>query len=201
MASGGTWSDCGSLCRGKPAGTICAEVCVPQCECIANEKNCPQGYFCETGVASGEGICRSGTEPPTQPIVSAPVIKEFKSPDGMTSVRIEGTDNSGMAAPVLSDPFGFSGTSTAFESVIAWDVRQADGNIVASGNAHIGSQDVGIPGPFSVKGSFDKTPTTASGTLEVFEASAKDGSPIHEVMIPVILQTQKQEVNQGLIQP
>ena len=32
QSTGGTWNDCGSLCLGQPAGTICPQVCVPQCE-------------------------------------------------------------------------------------------------------------------------------------------------------------------------
>lgn len=35
-ASGGTWNECGSACLGKPQGTICPQVCVPQCEWFAS---------------------------------------------------------------------------------------------------------------------------------------------------------------------
>ena len=29
---GGQWNDCGSACRGAPQGTVCVQVCVPQCD-------------------------------------------------------------------------------------------------------------------------------------------------------------------------
>ncbi len=179
--AGGKWNECGSLCRGKPAGTVCAEICVPQCECTVGEKRCPAGYGCWSELPAGDGVCRVGDAGGAIPSVPAPKINEYKSPDGVTSVVLPKLK--------LGNPFSFHGTSTAFENSLSWKLVQADGKAVANGYMMVDSPDVGLPGAFQVKGYYEKIPTTDSGTLIVYEASAKDGTPIHEVKIPVDLTT------------
>ncbi|MCK9212577.1 MAG: Gmad2 immunoglobulin-like domain-containing protein [Ignavibacteriaceae bacterium] len=117
--------------------------------------------------------------------------KIFTSADGVTSVVL--TQPKSAAEPLLNG-VGFYGTSTAFENVLSWNVKQADGKIVASGNAYVHSPDSGQPGAYEVAVFYDVVPKTASGTLNVFEASAKDGSPIHAVKIPVMLPTSTESV-------
>ncbi len=119
---------------------------------------------------------------------------ERTSADGVTKIVIPAAFD-GMQA--LSDGFMFYGTSTAFENVLAWRLQQIDGVVIASGTASVQSPDTGIPGPFTVKVSYGQTPNTEQGVLDVFEASAKDGTPLHEVRIPVVLATS----TQGIIQP
>ncbi len=178
--NGGTWNDCGSLCRGKPAGTVCAQICVPQCECRSQDQ-CQSGYACTEFLSDGVGICtakQNGEETSTvNPDEWA--NKEYRSSDGVTSVVLP--------EETLFNPFTFYGTSTAFENMISWTVVQSDDLEVARGNAYVNSPDIGIPGSFKVKGYYERLPTAASGTLNVFEASAKDGTPIHAVVIPVNL--------------
>jgi len=57
--SDGIWNECGSLCTGEPPGTLCADVCVPVCEC-SSDMQCLPGYYCQTsGVIQNEtGVCR-----------------------------------------------------------------------------------------------------------------------------------------------
>ncbi len=49
--------------------------------------------------------------------------------------------------------------------------------------------DVGIPGPFEIRGFILSVPKTSTGSLVLYESSAKDGTPIHLVKIPVQLPT------------
>ncbi|MDQ7815094.1 MAG: Gmad2 immunoglobulin-like domain-containing protein [Patescibacteria group bacterium] len=190
---GGTWNDCGSLCRGKPAGTVCAQVCVPQCECRSQEQ-CPTGYACGEILDDGVGICMT-KQPQKEPMQEdAPTsLNEFKSEDGVTSVVLD-AQGSGIYPPTLFNPFGFSGTTTAFENNLSWQLLQSDGKVVARGYTYVDSPDIGIPGDFRVKGFYDVIPSSPSGTLMVYEASAKDGEPIHVVSIPVLLPTAKMQV-------
>jgi hypothetical protein len=179
--AGGIWNECGSLCRGKPAGTVCAQVCVPQCECTVGQSQCPAGYACVSDLSAGEGVCRSSQAP--YPNKQA---NEFKSADGVTSVVVPNL--------ALSNPFIFYGTSTAFENTLSWKLVQDEDKIVARGFMMVNSPDMGIPGDFQVEAYYFGVPRSASGTLIVYEASAKDGSPIHEVRIPVMLETKTTEV-------
>ena len=104
----------------------------------------------------------------------------FVSDDGVTHVSIESLN--------LMNPFTFSGTTTAFENQASWKLTQKGGKVLGQGYFYVHSPDAGIPGPFSVMGFYDALPTNASGTLLVYEASAKDGTPIHSVSIPVTLE-------------
>jgi hypothetical protein len=185
--AGGTWNECGSLCRGKPPGTVCAQICIPQCECTVGEKQCPDGYACASDLPAGDGVCRPGEGGGKIPVPPAKSVREFRSADGVTSVVLA-------ADQTLTNPFEFYGTSTAFENTISWQVKQLDGKIVAQGNIMTRSPDAGVPGQFMVKGFYDAIPNSASGTLVVFEASAEDGSPIHMVEIPVNLSTNRTKV-------
>ena len=57
--SDGVWNECGSLCTGEPAGTICADLCVPLCEC-KSDFQCPPAFYCMVSgaVANETGACR-----------------------------------------------------------------------------------------------------------------------------------------------
>jgi hypothetical protein len=52
------WNECGSLCTGEPPGAMCADVCVPVCECRSSFQ-CPPEYYCRTsGIVQNEtGVC------------------------------------------------------------------------------------------------------------------------------------------------
>ncbi|KAF0208268.1 MAG: Gmad2 immunoglobulin-like domain-containing protein [Actinomycetota bacterium] len=78
-----------------------------------------------------------------------------------------------------------TGTSNVFEAVFLAEIRDAGGTTIAkkvvtstSGTGTRGAYDVTIP--FTV-------PTTQMGSLVVYEASAKDGSPINVVKISLKL--------------
>jgi putative hemolysin len=61
----GHWNECGSVCTGRPPGTVCIAVCIAQCECggIAGWK-CPPGYTCRLsgGIADELGVCEISNE-------------------------------------------------------------------------------------------------------------------------------------------
>ncbi len=175
-AAGGHWNDCGSLCRNQPPGTVCAQVCIPLCECTPGADQCPAQTAC-TDVVKGTGICKASTS------TSAGSAQTFVSTDGVDTVAVP-VREIGVALP---NPFFFSGTTTAFENMASWKLTQTDGTVIGQGVFYVYSPDVGIPGPYQVTGFYDRIPTSASGTLLVYEASAKDGTPIHVVAIPVML--------------
>lgn len=93
--------------------------------------------------------------------------------------------NTPLANDVITNPTVVTGTAIAFESTIQWKVKDAEGNTLVRGTATTNAPDIGLPGVFSVRAFWDVVPRTASGTVEVYESSARDGAPIHVVVIPV----------------
>jgi len=132
---------------------------------------------------------QNGPTPVPQAVVPEPALAregvEF-SDDRVTEVDLSGMERvDGMY--YFRSPFEFAGTTTAFENQFAWRVRDGKGTVLAEGTGYASSSDMGVPGPFLIRGIFSIAPTAPTGTLDVFEASAKDGTPIHDVHVPVVL--------------
>lgn len=133
--------------------------------------------------AGGDGTAEAPAAPavPTSTPASSPAAVPptiFSSPDNITSAVLVGY-------PVLTNPFSFYGTTTAFENRASWRVRDAAHALLGEGSFDVHSPDAGVPGSFTVTGTFDKMPTTASGTLLIFQFSPKDGTPVHIATIPI----------------
>lgn len=100
------------------------------------------------------------------------------------------TSNNGISvrAPApyadVASPVIVAGSAIAFESTVSITVRDADGRVVGRGFAMALAPDAGQSGPYRASVAFNAAPGTKL-FVEVFEASAKDGTPIHMVRIPV----------------
>jgi nucleoid-associated protein YgaU len=83
---------------------------------------------------------------------------------------------------IVDDPVRIAGVGTGFEGQIAARVRDGHGAQLAK---------VSVPaGGTSIWGNYRAAlevgvPSTAQGTLEVFEVSAKDGSELHKVVVAI----------------
>jgi cytoskeletal protein RodZ len=113
------------------------------------------------------------TEPST-PTSTTPVPTTSKD----ISVTVPGVD------ALVSSPMLVRGEARVFENNVSLRLTDADGEILAETFATAEAPDIGQFGPFQISLSFSR-PTTSTGTLEVFEASARDGSEINKVTIPV----------------
>src|SRR4051794_19036354 len=84
---------------------------------------------------------------------------------------------------LVDDPVSICGIGTGFEATFQARVRDANGaelgavTIIAGGTGIWGNYHVGLP---------IGLPPTPRGVVEVFESSAKDGSEINKVVVPVI---------------
>jgi hypothetical protein len=85
----------------------------------------------------------------------------------------------------VSSPVTVSGTADVFEAVVSVRVLDAAGNEIARTFTKA-SCGTGCRGGFSVPVAYSIT-HVQPGTLEVFESSAKDGSPVNVQSIPVTL--------------
>ncbi|HET7713042.1 MAG TPA: Gmad2 immunoglobulin-like domain-containing protein [Patescibacteria group bacterium] len=85
---------------------------------------------------------------------------------------------------IIGMSFTISGQARVFENVVSFRVKDKLGNILVAGTANAASPDTGQFGEFSKQ--VTVTTSSSSGTVEVFQASAKDGSDQDLVAIPVL---------------
>ncbi len=85
----------------------------------------------------------------------------------------------------VSSPVAISGTADVFEAMVSYRILDENGKIVAQGTT-MASCGTGCRGDFSVHVSY-VVADDQRGTIELFEASAKDGSPTNVVDVPVTL--------------
>jgi hypothetical protein len=85
----------------------------------------------------------------------------------------------------VTSPVRIAGTADVFEATVSIRILGADGEELAAtfATATCGS---GCRGAYSEE-VFFFTDRREAGTVEVFETSAEDGSPIHLVSVPVVL--------------
>ena len=84
----------------------------------------------------------------------------------------------------ISSPITIRGEARVFESTFAYRLYDGDVGLLFEGHAMTASPDAGLFGPFEVIKTYPP-PKSQGGTLEVFEYSAKDGSEINKVVVPV----------------
>lgn len=108
----------------------------------------------------------------------------YDNPETKTQVTIQAYKD-GEGKIYLANPFVFYGTTTVFENQFAWRVKDAEGNVVAGGPAYAQSPDMGLPGDFRIRGLFDRLPKPGQGIFELYDQSAKDGSEIILISVPV----------------
>jgi spore germination protein GerM len=88
---------------------------------------------------------------------------------------------------VVSSPMRVHGTANTFEAAFMLQIRDADGNIIVD-QPMMATSGTGTRGTFDVNVEFDAAPGSQI-TLRVFEHSAKDGSEVNVVEIPLTVGT------------
>lgn len=84
---------------------------------------------------------------------------------------------------VITSPVKISGSARVFEATVSYRLRDTNGTVIAQGNT-MASEGAPGRGDFNAELAFS-TGGPGKGQIEVFEASAKDGSDINKVIIPV----------------
>jgi hypothetical protein len=85
----------------------------------------------------------------------------------------------------VQSPVTASGTAIAFESTFQWKLLGPANQQIAQGTLMANAPDIGQPGPFTLSHAVTIPTSYTTGTLRFYEASAKDGSAIHILNIPV----------------
>lgn len=84
---------------------------------------------------------------------------------------------------LVDDPMELCGVGTGFEGTFAARVRDGHGTELSQITINAGG--TGIWANFHATLPLGGVPTTSQGTLEVFEFSAKDGSEVGKVVVPI----------------
>src|SRR5262245_49644770 len=84
---------------------------------------------------------------------------------------------------IVDDPVAVCGIGTGFEGTFAARVRDAQGRQLGQVTIHAGGS--GIWGNFHATIPLGGGPATPQGAVEVYEASARDGSEINKVTVLV----------------
>jgi len=85
----------------------------------------------------------------------------------------------------ISFPLIITGQARVFENQFNYRLKDQAGTVLASGSAYANSPDAGQFGDFSITIQ-SANPKDQAGTIEVYDLSAKDGSEIDLVIVPVV---------------
>lgn len=129
---------------------------------------------------------RETTRLPSGQITPFPTQKKVISRDEyQKEPEVNITVSSPRANDTVSLPIRITGTARVFENQLNYRIRDADGTILTEGSTYANSPDTGMYGPFIINVSAMDAPQGTRGTIEVFDYSAKDGSQIDTVSVPI----------------
>lgn len=125
----------------------------------------------------------------------AGVIENADDESGEGEIPIATSESGNMivtsptSGEIIGLPLVVKGKARVFENTLNYRVIDADGvTVLAEGHVTANAPDVGEFGDFTITTSYD-APSGDAGTIEVFDYSAKDGSIVDLVEIPVTFPT------------
>ena len=133
---------------------------------------------------------RSEQDTQTSPTPSRSQENPTQSPEKEANITVsEPRDND-----TVGRSFIVQGEARVFENVVSYRVKnQKNGNIIVQGNTMANSPDTGQFGDYTITVTIPEDYVLATNdiiVLEVYQASAKDGSDIDKVTIPLIFKEQ-----------
>lgn len=95
--------------------------------------------------------------------------------------------SSPLSQETVGNPIHVTGQARVFENVVSWRLKDDTGTVLVSGTTEAAALDMGLFGPFDF---WITIPEVSSPNLilEVYQASAKDGSDTDLVSVPLILE-------------
>jgi hypothetical protein len=139
-----------------------------------------------TPVNNGDVTVNEGSGADDEDVDVSPDPQEEQAPLNESGANIQVTE------PDRNDevglPLTITGYARVFENSFHYRVKDADGTVLADGHAMAAAPDSGKFGPFSISVMY-QAPKGKTGTVEVLNFSAKDGSEENKVTIPVRFKT------------
>ncbi len=128
------------------------------------------------------------TSPTPSPLVSATPTPELGTTGNIHVFTPQPDDEVGL-------PLVIKGEARTFEAAFSYRIKNSVGKVLVEGHSMTtGTADLPAFRPFEVTVNYPD-PKTASGSVEVFEFSAKDGSEINKVIVPVRFKQNVQVMN------
>lgn len=104
--------------------------------------------------------------------------------------------SSPISGEIVGLPLVMIGKARVFENTINYRLLDQDGSVLAEGHAMTNAADSGLMGDYAITTSY-ALPKSTTGTAEVFDYSAKDGSVVDLARVPVVFpQTTTMEVKE-----
>lgn len=95
----------------------------------------------------------------------------------------------------ISSPVRVAGQARVFENTLQVRVKDAQGRVLVQRTVMAESPDIGQFGPYEAELVFQR-PLTPEGVVEAFQFSAKDGSEIDTVSVPVVFENSQTQTVQ-----
>lgn len=111
-----------------------------------------------------------------------PISDEFAGPTESTNIKV----NAPIPGEEVGGQLSLRGEGRVFESVVSYRLKDEAGRVVTAGIVMANAPDMGQFGPFEKVITFTKPPGTRL-ILEVFQASARDGSDTDKVIVKLRL--------------
>lgn len=125
-------------------------------------------------------------------------VDEAKASGTAKAVTLTEAANIAVITPQPQETVGpvihLTGISRTFENNVLYRVRDADGKEIAKGYMTAEGPDIGQFATFWQEINY-QMPKGDHGTIEVYEGSAKDGSEINKVIVPVIFDKSAQSMS------
>jgi hypothetical protein len=134
-------------------------------------------------VSDVEDVLEPSESPTTSSPTSEPTAEPSPEPsDGVKPAIVVRTP---FAGDEIASPVTVAGTADVFEATVSIRILDANGQELAATFA-TATCGTGCRGKYSAE-VFFFTEELQDGTIEVFESSAADGSPLNLVSVPVVL--------------
>ena len=134
----------------------------------------------------GDVVDVADDEDGTDTAVNAPIV----SASGNVTISSPSVNE------VIGLPLVIAGKARVFENTFNYRLLDQDGSVLAEGHAMTNATDAGLMGDYTVTTSY-AAPTGTTGTVEVFDYSAKDGSVVDLARVSVVFpQTTTMEVKE-----
>ncbi|MDP3941536.1 MAG: Gmad2 immunoglobulin-like domain-containing protein [bacterium] len=138
------------------------------------------------------GVVLYGRKIPVQSTVTPATQSSSSASSGTAPTTVSADTNITVTSPTSGEtvqfPIIITGEARVFESQLNYRIKDEKGMILSQGSTTANAPDAGQFGPYTITiqslGEF----TSGKLTIEVFDFSAKDGSEIDKVTVPVMLQ-------------